>query len=181
MTTLYKALQRVEQKYDVPQDVWIQIEKKVYENLLKNSMGWVTDAKVHRDIARCLINGSSGYLPHKGTNYGRFMLHILRPRSFSKHFQNIHRNRETQIVIGGVPLEHQYFDYSIQMGSFKLKFDQDSTKDKIVEAIETNTNGRKIKGIRSMNKNQLYKTLMTLDELKLQAYKSNDALTWHLP
>eukprot|EP01046_Picozoa_sp_COSAG06_P098342 COSAG06_NODE_44445_length_363_cov_0.973485_1_plen_54_part_10 len=44
-------------------------------------MDRVTDAKMHRDIARCRKEDDITM-----TNYGRFMLHLMHPMFFKKHF-----------------------------------------------------------------------------------------------
>ena len=78
-----KTLKRIQQKYDVSVDVWLMIERYLYENIYKDSLDWVTNQKLHKDIARISKNDSYTI---RQRNYGRIMLHLLRPTKLYPHF-----------------------------------------------------------------------------------------------
>ena len=55
---MYKTLKRIQQKYNVSDDVWLMIERYLYENIYQDSLDWVTNKKLHKDIARISKNDS---------------------------------------------------------------------------------------------------------------------------
>ena len=115
MSTIYKALQRVEQKYNLPHEVWLMIERKVYENYYKNSMDAVTDPKLHRDIARCEKNDVYNLIAGHRRHYGRYMLHMIRPTHFLKFFEPA----ESLVIQASNP--HQTLDLVIGGARFKAE------------------------------------------------------------
>ena len=86
-----KTLKRIQQKYDVSVDVWLMIERYLYENIYKDSLDWVTNQKLHKDIARISKNDSYTI---RQRNYGRIMLHLLRPLKLYPHFCDIGPNHK---------------------------------------------------------------------------------------
>ena len=93
-----KTLKRIQQKYDVSVDVWLMIERYLYENIYKDSLDWVTNQKLHKDISRISKNDSYTI---RQRNYGRIMLHLLRPLKLYPHFCDSGPDQRTW-VIGGV-------------------------------------------------------------------------------
>ena len=164
---MYKALQQIQQKFDLCDDVWHTIERKVYESLYRDSMAWVTDAKIHRDIARCSRNGGD---TRSSVHYGRHMLHWLRPVSYRQYFSPIHPDCDQILQVGGAEfISYRYtHDPWRRHTRTELNFGSYTTKDALIKAIETNTNGRKIKGIKSMSKPKLFQTLMKRPEFILE-------------
>ena len=63
-----------------------------------------------------------------------------------------------------------------------VEYNYETTKDKLINAINLNTNGRKIKKLNSMSKPELFHTLLKLDEFKLEidVKNSNKYITRYL-
>ena len=95
---MYKTLKRIQHKYNVSDDVWLMIERYLYENIYQDSLDWVTDKKLHKDIAR--ISKNDVYTMCQ-RNYGRIMLHLLRPTKLCPHFCDIGPDQK-KLFIGGV-------------------------------------------------------------------------------
>ena len=55
---MYKTLKRIQQKYNVSDDVWLMIERYLYENIYQDSLDWVTNKKMHKYITRMSKNDS---------------------------------------------------------------------------------------------------------------------------
>eukprot|EP01052_Picozoa_sp_SAG31_P006678 SAG31_NODE_309_length_17949_cov_11.083361_8_plen_101_part_00 len=98
--------------------------------------------------------------------------------AYSKDFHRIHPNLEDRLQIGGVYLSD--INRSHYLPRFGLEYFENTTKDALLKAIEFHSNGRKIKGLKSMNKDRLYQTLMKLDEFALVPSHANDKCVWHL-
>lgn len=195
--TLYKALQRVEQKYNVPHDVWLMVERRVYKNLYNDSMDWViSDEKIHKHIARAHLIYRSSFC-----NYGRLMLHVLNHpwqhesivlrmdvEMLSNGFQGLGCVDRVGPSIGGVEFERvgNAHNKTITLTCPNLRryywgVRQAVDKPALIQAIRSNLNGRKIKGLTRMTKTMLYQTLMKLDEFALVPSHANDKCVWHLP
>ena len=141
-------------------DVWLMIERYLYENIYKDSLDWVTDKKLHKDIAR--ISKTDTYTIRK-RNYGRIMLHLLRPTKLVKHFCDIGPDGR-KLFIGGVEFK-SCCHYS---RGISLECPFNVYKSELLEAIRTNSKGRRVKGLTSMTKLELCHTLLTLDEFGLK-------------
>ena len=155
-----KTLKRIQQKYNVSDDVWLMIERYLYENIYQDSLDWVTNKKMHKDIAR--ISKNDVYTMCQ-RNYGRIMLHLLRPTKLCPHFCDIGPDQK-KLFIGGVEF---HSDCSFNR-SVSLECPYHVYKSDLLEAIRTNSKGRKIKGLSSMTKLELCRTLLTLDEFGLK-------------
>ena len=160
----------MEQKYNsnnVPHEVWLIVENFIFRNIHKGAMGEMLDprilAAIYRIDTRPKAYGDRTNLCRH--NYGRLALHFLRPRTYMKGFSRIHPQLENQVNIGGVGLssERPHYIYTSHTIGYRH-----NTKDTLLKAIEINSNSRKIKGLKSMSKNQLFQTLMKLDEFKLE-------------
>ena len=155
-----KTLKRIQQKYDVSVDVWLMIERYLYENIYKDSLDWVTNQKLHKDIARISKNDSYTI---RQRNYGRIMLHLLRPLKLYPHFCDIGPDQR-KLFIGGIEFKSCcHFNRIVS-----LECPYHVYKSELLEAIRTNSKGRKIKGLSSMTKLELCHTLITLDEFGLK-------------
>ena len=72
--------------------------------------------------------------------------------------------------IGGVGFRIEQVGHNLHwlgVQGRKLDFGY-TTQKKLVVAINNNTNGRKIKGLKSMSKPELFRTLMKLPEFSLE-------------
>ena len=157
---MYKTLKRIQHKYNVSDDVWLMIERYLYENIYQDSLDWVTDKKLHKDIAR--ISKNDVYTMCQ-RNYGRIMLHLLRPTKLCPHFCDIGPDQK-KLFIGGVEF---HSDWSFNR-SVSLECPYHVYNNVLVEAIRNNSKGRKVKGLTSKTKAQLCHTLITLDEFRLK-------------
>ena len=160
MPTVSKQLNLLCWNNGLPFDVKCLINGYLQRGILQQAMMEITDPKMHRDIKRCIkqLNWSAW----ANTNYGRFMLHIIHP-TFCSKFHTIDRLLSTRIVkIGGV----RFKSYCVWVGS-GLEFGENVTQKKLVKAINNNINGRKIKGLKSKSKPELFTTLLTLPEFSL--------------
>ena len=157
---MYKTLKRIQHKYNVSDDVWLMIERYLYENIYQDSLDWVTNKKLHKDIARISKNDSYTI---RQRNYGRIMLHLLRPLKLYPHFCDIGPDQR-KLFIGGVEFNsNRSFNRHIS-----LECPYHVYKNELLEAIRTNSKGRKVKGLTNMTKAQLCHTLITLDEFGLE-------------
>ena len=92
------------------------------------------------------------------------MLHIIHPNVFQKKFVPIDVEYLSMLNIGGAGF--LICGAGSSQGR-KLDFGY-TTQKKLVEAINNNTNARKIKGLKSMSKPALFRTLLTLPEFRLE-------------
>ena len=92
------------------------------------------------------------------------MLHIIHP-TFCSQFHTIDGHLSRPVVeIGGVGFKCFYIGrgYSLEFNGTAC------TQKKLVKAINNNINGRKIKDLKSKSKPELFTTLLTLPEFRLE-------------
>ena len=142
-------------------DVKCLINGHLQRGILQQAMMEITDPKMHRDIKRCIKQLK--WIDRQFTNYGRFMLHIIYPTFHSK-FHTIDGLLSRPVVeIGGVGFKCRWWGRG-----HSLEFNGTAcTQKKLVKAINNNINGRKIKDLKSKSKPELFTTLLTLPEFRL--------------
>ena len=138
INNLNSNLDFIQKQYNISIDVWNIILNHLFKNKLNSSIDWITNPKIHRDIKRCL-RGSRIY-----GNYGRYMLQMLYPLSFNNHFMQIDGKLNSgRINIGSAIIESRK-EYG-NVIKLWVEYNYETTKDKLINAINLNTNGRKIK------------------------------------
>ena len=174
MPTMSRQLNLLCWNNGLPFDVKCLIERYLQRGILQQVMLEITDSKMHRNIKRCINHlkrsNPAGYpvthpsVKRETINYGRFMLHIIHPNVFQKKFVPIDVEYLGMLNIGGAGF--LICGAGSSQGR-KLDFGY-TTQKKLVEAINNNTNARKIKGLKSMSKPALFRTLLTLPEFSLE-------------
>ena len=175
INNLNSNLDFIQKQYNISIDVWNIILNHLFKNKLNSSIDWITNPKIHRDIKRCL-RGSRIY-----GNYGRYMLQMLYPLSFNNHFMQIDGKLNSGRINIGSAIINSRKEYG-NVKKFWVEYNYETTKDKLINAINLNTNGRKIKKLNSMSKPELFHTLLKLDEFKLEidVKNSNKYITRYL-
>jgi hypothetical protein len=181
MPTVSKQLNLLCWNNGLPFDVKCLIERYLQRGILQQVMLEITDSKMHRNIKRCINHlkrsNPAGYpvthpsVKRETINYGRFMLHIIHPNVFQKKFVPIDVQYLRMLKIGGVGFRSgpRQFHNLHWLGVQGLKLDFGYTTQKqLIEAINNNTNARKIKGLKSMSKPELFSTLLKLPEFSLE-------------
>ena len=162
MPTVFKQLNLLCWNNGLPFDVKCLINGYLQRGILQQAMMEITDPKMHRDIKRCIKQLKWNKRDY--TNYGRFMLHIIHP-TFCSQFHTIDGHLSRPVVeIGGVGFKCFYIGrgYSLEFNGTAC------TQKKLVKAINNNINGRKIKDLKSKSKPELFTTLLTLPEFRLE-------------
>lgn len=175
INNLNSTLDYIQKQYNICIDVWNIILKHLIKNKLNGSIDWIINPKIHRDIKRCMRG--TRILPYTANgNYGRYMLQMLYPLSFNNNFKNI----DIILNSGSINIGGAILNFSDRFRF--LEYDYDTTKDKLIDAINMNTNGRKIKKLDSMSKPDVFHTLLKLDEFKLEidVKNSNKYITRYL-
>ena len=171
INNLNSNLDYIQKKYNISIDVWNNILKHLIKNKLNSSIDWIKNPKIHRDIKRCLRGNRTN------VNYGRYMLQMLYPLSFNKQFVKLNEKFDSgRVNIGGLMLNPCKI-------TFRFGLDYLYTRtEEMVDAINMNTNGRKIKKLNSMYRPDIFYTLLKLDEFKLEidVKNSNKYITRYL-
>jgi len=167
--TMYKVLQRIEQKFNVPNDIWLMIERFVFIDLKKKNLMQIVDPILHRNITDSIRERDrKRYVtnPEGIINYGRFMLHFIHPKSFSNKLYPFVAPYEQygRLVVGSLVVDRISYIPGTEH-SFRIRFKHrrfpENNKLYIIEAIDRSSIA-KIEGLYEMTNEELFIVLLKL-------------------
>ena len=165
----------------LPFDVKCLINRYLRRGILRGAMLEITDPKMHRDIRRMLkYDGYS--VSDININYGRLMLHCIRPTTFENYFYEVDYDHYPNVV--GVRMEHRPKFTEVYNGVLEIvprsgmEYHDTCSKETLVTAIMENTYKRYLKEyLLSMDKDKLFNILKTLPELSIE-YETKRGRWW---
>jgi len=167
--TMYKVLQRIEQKFNVPNDIWLMIESFVFIDLKKKNLMQIVDPILHRNITDSIRERDRiRYVtnPEGIINYGRFMLHFIHPKSFSNKLYPFVAPYEQygRLVIGSLVVDRISYipgtEHSFRIRFKHRRFPVDNKLD-LIEAIDRSSIA-KIEGLYEITNEELFIVLLKL-------------------